>query len=175
VSAGSPAPVDRTAFRRLMSRWATGVAVVTAREGPQDAGMTVNALLSVALSPPSLLISLAQEADTTPVIERTGAFAVNFLASDQRAVSERFAQTIGPTEKFRDLPLHRGSTGAALLDGTLGSAECRVAAWIPRYDHVLIVGEVVGQEVGRDAPPLIFFGSGYTTPAERPPPPGARG
>jgi len=161
VSGPSPSVPGPAAFRGLMARWATGVAVVTAREGSVDAGLTVNALLSVALAPPSLLISLTRDADTTPVIERTGTFAVNFLAADQRSVSERFALAIPAADKFRDLRLHRGTTGAPLLDGTLGAAECRVASWTPRYDHVLIVGEVVRQELGRDGAPLLFFRSGY--------------
>ncbi len=125
-------PPDGRAFRGLMARWATGVAVVTAHDGSLDAGLTVNALLSVSLAPPSLLISLTQDADTTPIVQRSGAFAVNFLASDQRALSERFAQTLPSGEKFRGLPVHRGTTGAALLDGTLGAAECRVARWMPQ-------------------------------------------
>jgi flavin reductase (DIM6/NTAB) family NADH-FMN oxidoreductase RutF len=145
-----------------MARWATGVAVVTAHDDTGDAGLTVNALLSVSLTPPSLLISLTQEADTTPVIHRSGTFAVNFLAADQQPLSERFARTVPPAEKFLGLPLHRERTGAALLDGTLGAAECRVVAWTPRYDHVLILGEVVHQEVGRDGPALLFFRSGYS-------------
>jgi flavin reductase (DIM6/NTAB) family NADH-FMN oxidoreductase RutF len=152
-------------FRTLMSRWATGVAIVTARDDRGDAGLTVNALLSVSLSPPSLLVSLTGEADTTPVIQRSRAFVVNFLAADQRALSERFAETLSPAEKFRDLSVHRGTTGAALLDGTLGAAECRVAAWIPRYDHVLILGDVVRQELGRPGSPLLYFRSAYANPA----------
>ncbi|MCI4373732.1 MAG: flavin reductase family protein [Thermoplasmata archaeon] len=157
-----PAPSARP-FRELMARWATGVAIVTAHDASGDAGLTVNALLSVSLTPPSLLISLSQDADTTPVIHRSGSFAVNFLAADQRALSERFALPSPPSEKFKDLAFHRERTGAALLDGTLGAAECKVVAWTPRYDHVLILGEVVHQEVGRDSPPLLFFRSGYSS------------
>ena len=144
-----------------MGRWPTGVAVVTAHGDGGDAGLTVNALFSVSLAPPSLLISLTQDADTTPVIRASGAFVVNFLAADQRAVSDRFAQTLPAVEKFRSLPIHRGVTGAALLDGTLGAAECRVVGWTPSYDHVLILGEVVREEVGRSALPLLYFRSGY--------------
>lgn len=160
-----PPSADPAAFRGLMARWATGVAVVTARDGSVDAGLTVNALLSLSLEPPSLLISLGRDADTTPIIERSGRFAVNFLAADQRNLSERFAKAIPPAEKFLNLPLHRGATGAPLLEGTLGAAECRVGAWTPRYDHVLVVGEVVHQELGRDSVPLLFFRSGYAEPA----------
>ncbi|MCI4364723.1 MAG: flavin reductase family protein, partial [Thermoplasmata archaeon] len=146
----SPGPTaEPGAFRSIMARWATGVAIVTAHDASGDAGLTVNALLSVSLAPPSLLISLTHDADTTAYIQRSGTFAVNFLAADQRPWSERFAQNVPAEEKFRDVPIHRGTTGAALLDGTLGAVECRVVASTPRYDHVLIVGEVVHQELGR--------------------------
>ncbi len=147
-----------------MGRWATGVSVVTAREGSADSGLTVNALLSVSLAPPSLLVSLSRDADTTPLIERSGRFAVSFLASDQRWVSERFARSDPPAEKFRDVPIHRSPGGLALLDGALGSAECRVVSKTPAYDHLLVVGEVLHQEVGRDALPLLFYRSEYSEP-----------
>lgn len=154
-------PPERTRFRGLMGRWATGVSVVTARDAGGDAGLTVNAFLSVSLAPPSVLVSLQDDVDTLPVLERSRAFAVNLLAADQRALSERFARSIPSAEKFRDLAFHRGTTGAALLDGTLGALECRVLAVQPAFDHRLVLGEVVELEVGREAPPLLFFRSGY--------------
>jgi flavin reductase (DIM6/NTAB) family NADH-FMN oxidoreductase RutF len=144
-----------------MGRWATGVSVVTAHHGTADAGLTVNALLSVALQPPSLLVSLTRDADTVPVLEASGAFGVSFLAADQRQLSERFASTLPPPEKFRDVPFHRGALGVALLDGALGWAECRVVARTERYDHLLFVGEVARQALGRDVDPLLFYRSGY--------------
>ncbi len=159
-----PAPVDAPTFRRLMGRWATGVSVVTAREFDVDAGLTVNAFLSVSLAPPSVLISLARDADTTPLIERSGQFAVSVLASSQRALSERFARTAPPAEKFRDLGFHRGPNGLALLDGALAAVECRVVSHTPAYDHLLLLGEIVYQELGTDGLPLVFFRSGYGEP-----------
>ncbi len=155
------APADAAVFRRFMGRWATGVSVVTAREFEVDAGLTVNALLSVSLAPPSILVSLTRDADTTPLIERSGRFAVSLLASGQRALSERFASTIPPAEKFRDLVFHRGPHGLALLDGALGSLECRVVSHTPAYDHLLILGEVTYEELGPEGAPLLFYRSGY--------------
>jgi len=156
-----PALVNGTEFRNLMARWATGVSIVTARDGPLDAGLTVNAFLSVSLTPPSVLVSLTEDADTTPVVERTGLFAVNFLAADQRALSERFALPSPPAEKFAGVAVHRGTTGVALLDNTLASLECRMMSRIPAYDHVLFLGEVLDLHPGRDAPPLLYFRSAY--------------
>jgi 3-hydroxy-9,10-secoandrosta-1,3,5(10)-triene-9,17-dione monooxygenase reductase component len=165
--AEAPAPavaVDARAFRRMMARWATGVAVVTTRERDRDFGLTVNAFLSVSLVPPQVLVSLARDADTTPAVRRSGVFAVNVLTADQRPISERFARQISVEEKFRDLPVKRGATGAPLLAGTLGGIECRLRREYPVSDHFLLLGEVISVEAGTDGLPLLFFHSRYSEP-----------
>ncbi len=158
-----PRRIDPTDFRGVMSRWATGVAVVTATAGGRDAGLTVNALLSVSLGPPSVLVSLSSDADTLPVVSEGGHFGASFLAADQRAWSERFAKTLPSAEKFRGVGVHRGPHGSPLLDETIGALECRVVSRTPAFDHVLVLGEVVHLERGREAAPLLYFRSGYAT------------
>ncbi|MCI4337182.1 MAG: flavin reductase family protein [Thermoplasmata archaeon] len=147
-----------------MGRWPTGVAVVTSRDASGDVGMTVNALLSVTLDPPRVLISLTEGADTTPVVRRSGIFAANFLSAAQRPVSERFAKAIPPPEKFAGLAVHRGLTGAPLIDGGLGYVECRVRSATLAGDHVLFLADVVGLGLGGDALPLVFYHSTYADP-----------
>ncbi len=157
-----PGPsVSSASFRAAMGRWATGVSVVTARADGEDAGLTVNALLSVALEPPTVLVSLQRDADTLPVLRKGRGFAVSFLASDQRELSRRFAATVPSPQKFRGVGVHRGVTGAALLDGALATLDCRLVSESPVFDHVLVVGEVVGLEEGREVGPLLFYRGGY--------------
>ncbi len=158
-----PEVPDPAMFRRLMGRWPTGVAIVTTREGERDYGLTVNGLLSISLHPPSLLISLGDDADSSPVVARSRLFVANFLTARQQSISERFAQSMPSAEKFRDLPLHRGATGVAIIDGSLGALECRVVSEFPASDHHLFVGEVVAQELGEDLAPLVFHRSHYAT------------
>lgn len=162
MSADPPAPpVAPASFRAIMARWATGVSVVTSRDRGADAGLTVNALLSVALEPPSVLVSLQRDVDTLPVLRRSGVFAVSLLAADQRSLSERFAQAVPSDAKFRGVAVHRGTTGAPLLDGALAVLECRLVSATPAFDHVLVVGEVVRAEEGADTAPLLFFRGRY--------------
>ena len=153
--------IDPTGFRRLMARWATGVSVVAAHDPAGDAGLTVNALFSVSLRPPSVLVSLSTDADTLPVVERSGYFGVSFLASTQRAVSERFAEALPSEAKFRGVARHPGPHGSPLLDGVLGALECRLVSRTPAFDHVLLLGEVVHLEAGEGGAPLLYFRSGY--------------
>ncbi|MGA8542622.1 MAG: flavin reductase family protein [Thermoplasmata archaeon] len=154
-------PSDPGRFRSLMSHWATGVSVVTAHDGSADAGLTVNGLLSVSLAPPSLLVNLSNDTDTLPLIGRSGFFGASFLTAAQRSVSERFALTRPAEEKFRGIAVHRGPHGSLLVDGSLGALECRVVSQAAAYDHTLVVGEVVHQELGGESAPLVFYRSGY--------------
>jgi flavin reductase (DIM6/NTAB) family NADH-FMN oxidoreductase RutF len=158
--AGPPAP-EPGHFRSAMGRWATGVSVVTAHADGADAGLTVNALLSVSLEPPSLLVSLQRDVDTLPVLRRSGTFAVGILAASQRALSDRFARPVPSREKFEGLRVHRGSTGAPLLDDALVTLECRLVSATEQFDHVLVVGRVERIEEGPDAGPLLFFRGAY--------------
>jgi flavin reductase (DIM6/NTAB) family NADH-FMN oxidoreductase RutF len=157
--------VDPARFRQAIARWATGVSIVTAREGEADFGLTVNSLTSIALDPPLLLVSLSTLADTTAILARVGAFGVSLLSAEQRAISERFARPTPAPPKFEGLAVHRGVTGAALLDDALATFECRVEAEHAHADHRLFVGRVVAAHPGREAVPLIFYRSRYA-PAE---------
>lgn len=154
-------PVDANDFRALMARWPTGVAVVSARDGEDDGGLTVSSFVSLSLSPPAVLVSLMRFVDSLPMVERSRRFAVSFLRTEQRAVSERFARTVPSAEKFRGLAVHRSPNGLAIPDGVLGALECRVTSFLPIFDHVLVVGEVVWQEVAAEGLPLVYYHSGY--------------
>jgi len=165
VTDPAPDPVGTAArFRSVMGRWATGVSVVTAHDPSGDAGLTVNALLSVALDPPSLLVSLQQGVDTLPVLRRSRSFGVSFLSAAQRELSQRFARPVPSEEKFRGVAFHRGTSGVPLLDGALAALECRVVSESPAFDHVLVVGEVLRIEEGADGAPLLFYRGLYADP-----------
>lgn len=158
----TPTPISTGRFRHLMARFATGVCVVSSRDGGKDAGMTVNAFLSVSLEPPSILVALGQAADTTPLVERSGRFAVSILAHDQQELSERFASRIPSEEKFQGVKVHRAPNGTLFLDGALGCLECEVSSKLVFGTHVIFVGRVTAMEDGREVDPLIFYGSQYS-------------
>jgi|HubBroStandDraft_3_1064219.scaffolds.fasta_scaffold45757_2 flavin reductase (DIM6/NTAB) family NADH-FMN oxidoreductase RutF len=164
-SVSGPPAADPAAFRRLMGRWATGVSVVTSREAERDFGLTVNAFLSVSIAPPTVLVSLGHEADSMPVIARTGRYAVNLLSHDQRPLSERFARTTPPETKFQGVGVHRGASGLALLDGALGALEVAVTRAVETGDHTLFLGTVERMETGGDASPLVFYHGQYAESA----------
>jgi flavin reductase (DIM6/NTAB) family NADH-FMN oxidoreductase RutF len=155
--------VESDAFRRIMARYATGVAVVTVHADGRDHGLTVNSLVSVSLAPPSILVSIGHGSDGLPLIERARAYVVNILTERQEDVARRFAAHPLPRDAFQGLNLTRSASGAYVLNDALAWLEAEVVASIPIFDHTLFVGEVRrgGTTSGEGA--LIYHLSRYSS------------
>jgi flavin reductase (DIM6/NTAB) family NADH-FMN oxidoreductase RutF len=82
--------VDADTFRSVLGRFASGVTVVTTRDGDdRDHGMTVSAFCSVSLAPPLVLICVDHAASSHDALLGATHFAVNVLAAHQEPVSRR--------------------------------------------------------------------------------------
>jgi flavin reductase (DIM6/NTAB) family NADH-FMN oxidoreductase RutF len=153
---------DRNELRRVMSHFATGVTVVTTHDGQGRCyGLTANAVCSVSLDPPLILVCVDKRAESHPAFELSQAFVVNILGEGQEEISQRFAVSGG--EKFVGLACRNGGTGAPILDGALAHVECRVVAAHEAGDHTIYVGEVESAETADTAEgrPLLFFRGRY--------------
>jgi len=144
----------------VLGRWATGVTIVTTRDGDRVHGMTVSAFTEVSLEPPLVLICADRSSNTRPLIDAAGVFAVNILARDQEALSNRFASKKEESRRFEGLECDVGTTGAPLLPGAVANLDCRVVAVHEHGDHVVYLGEVEALRCF-DREPLLYFGGGY--------------
>jgi len=95
VDAATEIPAD--VFRRVMGHFVTGVTVVSAFEGEQPCGITVNALSSVSLDPPLVMVALDRRRFLTPIVRAAGRYAVNVLSEDQQALSDSLRRCSGRT------------------------------------------------------------------------------
>lgn len=153
--------MESAEFRRIMGRFVTGVAVVTSREPDtgEPCGLTANATTSVSLEPPLVLVCIDRAADSHDCIVESGVFALNILARQQEPLARRFGVLHGK-RKFEGVAYRAESTGAPVLDATVGWVDCRVWATYPGGDHTIVVGEVVSGAVD-DRPPLVYHRGGY--------------
>jgi flavin reductase (DIM6/NTAB) family NADH-FMN oxidoreductase RutF len=168
----STAHVTGAELRQAFGHFATGVTVVTARDGSGSPwGTTANAVSSVSLDPPLILVCFARESLTLAAIRDTGAFAVNVLAEGQRDLSHAFAGrgAAGDWERVT-VPGHEGSPR---LRGVLALLDCTVEHRLPGGDHEIVVGRVREAAAGRDVAPLVFYRGGYAALGAPIPPPEA--
>lgn len=153
------AGMEPSEFRRILGHWASGVAVVATRQDDKLCGLTANAIASVSLQPPLILVCVEQSADSHNCIRSAGVFSVNMLDAGQERIARRFA-TWEVNTKFEGLAFRSETTGAPILDDALAWLDCRVWAEYPAGDHTIFVGEVLAGDA-REGTPLLYYRGGY--------------
>ena len=149
--------------RRIMGKFATGVTVVSTVVGDTSWGMTANAVTSLSLDPPLVLVAIAKNTQSHKLFSQSGFFAMSILAAHQEDISNRFAAP-GPKD-FSDLKVTTAETGAPILAEALGYVDCRLVEILSGGDHDIFLGEIVAGGAS-DGPPLIFYGGKYARLAD---------
>ena len=157
---------DSQLQRKIMGQFATGVTIITMSNGGETWGMTANAVTSVSLDPPLVLVCVETGNQTHPRLTEAGCFAMNILSAEQKDLSDRFAFA-GPKD-CSGLEVLTAATGAPILPGTLGYVDCQVHKVVTAGDHDIFLGEIVAGEFFEGAP-LLYFGGGYRTLAANEP------
>ena len=153
-----PSRQDR--FRDVAGRFATGVAVVTC-DGPDGpAGLTTNAITSLSLEPPLLLVCFDNDSRTLPAVREAGCFAVNVLREGQEELARVFASKRVAREKFESVT-HVVEHGVPVLDGAIAWLACDLRELLPGGDHTIGIGEVTEMDADPAGRPLLWFAGGY--------------
>lgn len=157
----TPTPDD---FREAVSRFATGITVVTCVVDGVDHAMTANAFASVSLDPLLVLVCVERESRFGAAVKESGLWGVSLLASDAEATSRWYATKGRPLLGQLDRTAHhRSRGGVAWVDGSLAMLECRTTDVHPAGDHDIVIGNVLDLETPRVAglDPLLYFRRRY--------------
>lgn len=158
--------VGQDDFKNAMSRFASGVTVVSTKDAAGKLhGITVSAFCSVSLEPPMVLICIEKSTVSHYAFEESGVFVVNILGDSQASASERFATPFA--DKFEDVEYYPGIEGIPVLKDALASLECRLTFSYHGGDHSIFVGQVENVTV-RDGAPLLYFRGDYGTISGQP-------
>ncbi len=161
---------DGRGMRDVMSRFATGVTVLTVG-GEQVHGMTANAFTSVSLDPPLVLCCVDNRAWMNAAIATAGSFGVSVLGAEQEDVARYFADRRRPMgdAQFADADWVPGPrTGAPVLSTALAWLECDLVEVRDGGDHSIFLGQVLNIHRSDDGSALLFFGGSFGQIAPRP-------
>jgi flavin reductase (DIM6/NTAB) family NADH-FMN oxidoreductase RutF len=152
--------LDARAFKDALSRFASGVTVVTTSCDGRPYGLTVSAFSSVSVAPPRVLVCLDNGSDSKPFVERSGCFAVHILGREHVALGARFAK-LDPnaSDPFEGLAHSKGHTGSPILRECLAWLDCRVESALKVGDHTVFVGavEAAGHTATDDGEPVLYY------------------
>jgi flavin reductase (DIM6/NTAB) family NADH-FMN oxidoreductase RutF len=161
-------PIEAQDYREALTRFATGVTVVTTLEqtegDPQPWGTTVNSFTGISLDPPLVMVAIGRERSIHPIIERTGRFGVNILGEDAQQISDCFAGAPSPLPRsaFCNTDYQLSAAGLPVLAQAIAYLSCDVDRVIEAGDHTIYLGKVI-ETVCRDEVgwPMLYFRRRY--------------
>jgi flavin reductase (DIM6/NTAB) family NADH-FMN oxidoreductase RutF len=148
-------------LRKAWRQWSSGVAIVTARHGERQHGMTVNTLVSLSLEPPLLMVSLAQDTRTHDLALASGYLGITILSRAQEDLSDRFAGRLPEqADRLQGLETSVLVSGAPLLPGGLAWFDCQVQQTLPVGTHRMFIAEILATRVF-SGEPLCYHDGRY--------------
>jgi 3-hydroxy-9,10-secoandrosta-1,3,5(10)-triene-9,17-dione monooxygenase reductase component len=150
--------MDSKKQRTIMGKFATGVTVAATARNGETWGMTANAVTSLSLDPPLVLLAVSRDSQSLQKFSEAGCYSLNILSADQEAISNRFAW-LGPKD-FSGLDYRTAVTGSPILAGGLGWVDCRIVEILRGGDHDVLIGHIEDGDC-RDGRPLLYFAGAY--------------
>ncbi len=155
--------MDPAIKKKVLRSFTYGLYIVTVRDGDEVNALTANWLTQTSFEPPMLAFALENDARSLPMILRAGAFAVNVVPEDGRALAGAMGRSSQKNpQKLADVAYEPGpTTGSPILPDCVGWVECRLSGMLESGDHTLLLGEVVEAGEGREARPLTLAEAGF--------------
>jgi 3-hydroxy-9,10-secoandrosta-1,3,5(10)-triene-9,17-dione monooxygenase reductase component len=154
-----PTPVEPEALRAAMSRFPTGVTVVTALGHHGPAGATANAVASLSLEPAMMLACLDLGSRTLVAVEHAGTFGINVLTASQAHLARRFSTKDPHPQKWEGVGWTERA-GTPMIEDALVWLACELRGVHEGGDHVIVTGPALELEAG-EGEPLLFYEGEY--------------
>jgi flavin reductase len=154
---GAVRTFDTRTFRNALSRFGTGVIVLTVGPKRRPHAMTANAFMSGSLEPPLVVVSVGRTARMHRRLASARRIGVSILTHAQESTSRHFAgQTVrGFAPTFQEL------RGVPVVAHAAVMIAARIAHRYECGDHTLIVGEVEDLVLNAAELPLLFYEGRY--------------
>lgn len=143
-------------FKDAMSRWTSGVTVVSSALDGTWKGTTASSFTSVSAEPPLVLICLSHRLYTREFLIKSGVFAVNVLAQEQVEIGKLFAgMNPDVADRFANRNCFTAETGSPIFPNNLAWFDCKIVNRYEEGDHTIFIGQVLICDA-RDGESLVY-------------------
>lgn len=151
-------PVSSDVFKQSMRLLAGGVCIVATNCNGEWHGLTVTALCSLTMDPPSLIACVNRDAGAHGILSETKRMSVNVLSNEHTELAELFSspKVRGP-KRFDDERWIRMASGVPGLVDALAVLDCEVIRETAVGQHSVFFCEVKNARLQPSGMPLIHF------------------
>ena len=156
-------------FRRALRGFAATVSIVSVRTAGGNAGITVTAVSSVSMDPPSLLVVVNAASTMHPPLAETSRFCINILGAEHVTHSQTFGTPMPMDERFEAGDWRLSADDVPYLCEAQANIFCEKAESFTFGTHTVFVGRVYQLAIGDAISPLIYLNGRYLRLADAAP------
>ncbi|MFN8672224.1 MAG: flavin reductase family protein [Candidatus Sericytochromatia bacterium] len=131
---------------KALGKVASGLYVVTSKNGNDLVGFTASFLVQVAFEPPIVAVSMKKGRASFDAIMSRKEFVVNIMTKDTMKLVGAFANPKNETP-FDGVAMTEKTLGLPVLTDSLAYLECKVHSTSEVGDHVVVFGEIVNGDL----------------------------
>lgn len=151
-------PISPDLFKQGMRQLAGGVCVLATNSDGQWHGLTMTAVCSLTMDPPSLIACVNRDASAYRFISATQRVSINVLSDDHMAIAALFssAEIRGPS-RFDPRHWTPLASGVPALNEALAVLDCEVIQDTAIGQHSVLFCEIKTARLQPDRNPLVHF------------------
>ena len=151
-------PISSDVFKQSMRLLAGGVCIVATNNGGEWYGLTMTALCSLTVDPPSLVACVNRDAGAHDTMSATRRVSVNVLSHDHTDLAELFSSSkVKGPERFDGKRWIEMASGVPALLDALAVLDCEIIRETAVGQHSVFFFEVKNVRLQPDRGPLVHF------------------
>ncbi len=151
---------QKDSIGKAIGRIASGVYIVTVKNGGARDGLMASWISQAAFEPPMLSVAIKKERHILELMRVGHSFTVNVLSKKNMDIFKSFVQpyTEG-MDRFEGLALMDGSKAGPVFSAAVAYMHCTVRSVIEAGDHVVVIGEIFEGQLLNSEEPMVHLRS----------------
>jgi len=150
--------INSNLFKLAMSKYATGVTIITINNKEKYFGKTVNSFASLSLKPPLILFSLDKKSSSLNIFKKSSFIGINILSKNQNKLSNYFSLK---NSLWKNTPSTLSKNNVPLIKNCVANIDCKKIKLINLGDHILFICKVNTIKINEKKKSLIYLNSKY--------------
>jgi flavin reductase (DIM6/NTAB) family NADH-FMN oxidoreductase RutF len=141
---------------QALGRIASGLFVLTCREGKRDTGLLASFVQQCSFQPPLVSLAIKKRRPLLDWLVAGKLFTINILDDTQTDMIAHFGRGFGLDEPaFEELDVERPDEGGPILLDCLAYLNLRVVHKVATGDHEMLIAEVVSGRLMSEGHPMV--------------------
>ena len=145
-------------FRDAISKFTTGITIITLNNENVFTGKTVNSFSSLSLNPPLILFSLDKKSTSLKAYKKSAYLGINILSDKQRNLSEHFSKK---NPLWLDTKFFLTKNKTPMIKNSIANLDCKSLKILDGGDHKIFICEILSVKIEKKTKPLIYCNSSY--------------